>query len=419
MALQTDGLNRWFTLPEEEALECAPTPKLTQPPHLNKHRRRRKGWTGRQRPAYDTARMVAKQAPKARRWRQHERRAQLNATTPAQTAPSIGSSCSALLQLAHVMAVACEKVLMQQDLVHRTAELNKLKDTHQALQHHMCSNEQQLKQQLRDQAEQHRSALSQHMAATEAAVTDANQKTDIANAAANSANAAAAAAEAALNSLQLDCENLPSSADFEQLQRDSLQQLWQWQQAYQNLQAAYVTLQNAAGHRLTAQQEAQSHVAVLQEQLSDLHYHYQACQHDLQQAEQNLQHAKHNLQQADCTAARLNQEVAELLERLQPVHIAEEQAVPLGSGANGQVEAADNLLFGPHVYKWGRAGEDLEGEGMTLLKLQSPHIVQCFGRCREGPGVTQPRHPGCTGLIMERMEMDLHQVLVLASVDFA
>lgn len=318
-------------------------------------------------------------AVQARRWRQHERRAQLNATTPAQTAPSIGSSCSALLQLAHVMAVACilpfiwighlacsvasisilpfvwarqlakrvwlcclhnlpfymaelsaaearhagEKVLMQQDLVHRTAELNKLKDTHQALQHHMCSNEQQLKQQLRDQAEQHRSALSQHMAATEAAVTDANQKTDIANAAANSANAAAAAAEAALNSLQLDCENLPSSADFEQLQRDSLQQLWQWQQAYQNLQAAYVTLQNAAGHRLTAQQEAQSHVAVLQEQLSDLHYHYQACQHDLQQAEQNLQHAKHNLQQADCTAARLNQEVAELLERLQPVHIAE------------------------------------------------------------------------------------------------
>lgn len=91
--------------------------------------------------------------------------------------------------------------------------------------------------------------------------------------------------------------------------------------------------------------------------------------------------------------------------------------MPLGSGANGQVEAADNLLFGPHVYKWGRAGEDLEGEGMTLLKLQSPHIVQCFGRCREGPGVTQPRHPGCTGLIMERMEMDLHQVLVLVQLN--
>lgn len=92
--------------------------------------------------------------------------------------------------------------------------------------------------------------------------------------------------------------------------------------------------------------------------------------------------------------------------------VLQDQVAPLGSGTNGQVEAADNLVFGPHVYKWSRAGEDLEGEGMTLLNLRGPHVVQCFGRCREGPGVAQPRHPGCTGLIMERMEADLHQVLV-------
>ncbi|KAL3145759.1 hypothetical protein ABBQ38_015139 [Trebouxia sp. C0009 RCD-2024] len=223
-----------------------------------------------------------------------------------------------------------EKVLMQQDLLHRTAELDKLRSAHQALQHQKCSNEQQLKQQLQDQAVQHQAAMSQQRAATEAAVTDANQKTKIVNAAANSAHAAAAAARAALNSLQQDCENLPSAADFEQLQRDSLQQLSQWQQAYQMMQDAYMTLQGTAGHQLTVHQELQSHAAVLQEQLSDLHYYYHKCQCDLQQAEQNLQQAEQNLQQAEQNLQQAEQElqqadqdVAELLELLQPVHIAE------------------------------------------------------------------------------------------------
>jgi len=70
------------------------------------------------------------------------------------------------------------------------------------------------------------------------------------------------------------------------------------------------------------------------------------------------------------------------------------------------VDAADNVVFGPHVNKWAKGGESLDQEALALAAVRSPHVVQCFGRC-----VDSVKYPGTIGISMERMQKTLHDVL--------
>ena len=85
---------------------------------------------------------------------------------------------------------------------------------------------------------------------------------------------------------------------------------------------------------------------------------------------------------------------------------------PLGAGTDGTVEAAWNVYFGLHVYKWSSHDGDLDKEARALLLLRGPHVVQCYGLCREKPAASLPRHPGGRrGLVMEHVPKTLLHVL--------
>ena len=85
----------------------------------------------------------------------------------------------------------------------------------------------------------------------------------------------------------------------------------------------------------------------------------------------------------------------------------QEQVQPVGSGTDGTVETAWNTKFGHHVYKWSSQDVDLDKEARALLLLRGPHVVQCYGLCRENPTICPPRHAGRRGLIMEFMAFTL------------
>ena len=78
----------------------------------------------------------------------------------------------------------------------------------------------------------------------------------------------------------------------------------------------------------------------------------------------------------------------------------------MGAGTDGVVEAADNLFFGPHVYKCGLTPGNLDNEVTALTCARSQHVVQCMGRCSD-----PINYPNRIGVIMERMQKTLHDVL--------
>lgn len=75
-------------------------------------------------------------------------------------------------------------------------------------------------------------------------------------------------------------------------------------------------------------------------------------------------------------------------------------------GADGLVEATHSTQFGPRMYKWAQTDESLDGEAEALSLLQGRHVVHYYGRCKH-----EGRHPGKTGLVIERMQKTLWEAI--------